>query len=408
MRWPGALPGPGPPSRRPAARLPMCPPTARTDRRLALRALLGSALAGAGPAGRAQSAGPRNGLLVGQVLTLDGGRNEQGVALRQGVEAAWQVIQANGGIAGRPLAIRVLDDQGRADLAQVQARRLLDDGALLLFGPLGDGPSGAVLAVAQERGVPLFAPVAGLPGLRQPHQPLVFPVRAALADEFQALLAHGASLGMRRAMLLQEDSAAGRFHLAAAQARAAALGLAPLQPLLLPAAAGEVTLAQALDHLQAQRIELLFNHGQAGPYERLIRLARSRRGGPACWAVSLGSAPLLRQLGESAAGMVVSQVVPSPWDGRTQLGREYQAAFRASFRDQPFSQLSLEGYLNTRALALALARAGPQPTPARVLAGLADARLDVAGQVITYRAGAHEGSHLVTLALVNRDGQLLH
>jgi branched-chain amino acid transport system substrate-binding protein len=384
----------------------MLPPPLLSDRRRALLALLGGATA---PAARAQApALARNGLLVGQVLTLDGGRNEQGVALRQGVEAAWQVIQANGGIDGRPLSIRVLDDQGRADLAQAQAHRLLDDGALLLFGPLGDGPCGAVQAVAQARGVPLFAPVAGLPALRQPHQPLVFPVRAALADEFRALLAHGASLGMRRAMLLQDDSEVGRQHLAAAQAQAATLGLAPLQPLLLPAAAGEVTLQQALDRLHEQRVDLVFNHGQVGPYERLLRLARARRGGPAFWAVSLGATPLLRQLGEQAGGMVVSQVVPSPWDGRTQLGREYQAAFRASFRDQPLSQLSLEGYLNTRALALALALAGRQPTPERFLAGLADAQLDVAGQVLSYRRGEHLGSRLVTLALVQRDGKLLH
>ena len=61
--------------------------------------------------------------------------------------------------------------------------------------------------------VPFFGPIAGPPGLRRPHQPLVFPVRAEHREEFRALIAHGKSLGLQRVALFHADTAVGREHL---------------------------------------------------------------------------------------------------------------------------------------------------------------------------------------------------
>ncbi|MFD2453514.1 hypothetical protein [Ideonella paludis] len=67
------------------------------------------------PEGATQA--PRNAVVVGQTLSLDAGRNASAVAVRQGIETALQVVRLNGGIRGRPLWLRTLDDQGDPEKA---------------------------------------------------------------------------------------------------------------------------------------------------------------------------------------------------------------------------------------------------------------------------------------------------
>lgn len=390
---------------------PCCKPFGPLRTRRQLLALAGAWLplaAQAQPTALAGAGLSRNQITVGQVLSLESGRNEHGVAVRQGVEAALQVINANGGILGRQLNIRVLDDQAQPEQAQSQAQRLVDDGVFLLFGPIEGGPSTAVMGVARSNGVPLFAPMAGSPGLRRPHQPLVFPVRAEHRDEFQVLLSQAQGLGMRRTALMHADTEVGRQHLANAQAIATGLGMATVLGLPVPSAATDATLQNLVKLLREQRVEMLFNHGAIGLYERLIRQLRAGGLKLACWGVNSGASQLARHLGPLAQGMLFTQIVPSPWERKSALTREYQEAFRASFRDQPFSYSSLEGYVSTRALAEALRRAGAQPSRASFLAGLASADLDIAGYALRYRTGEHSGSSFVDTAIVTADGRFRH
>lgn len=50
---------------------------------------------------------------------------------------------------------------------------------------------------AAEPKVPLFAPMAGPPGLRRPLQPMVFPVRVEHREKFRALMAPGKSTALK-------------------------------------------------------------------------------------------------------------------------------------------------------------------------------------------------------------------
>ena len=76
---------------------PCCEPFGPIRTRRQLLALAGAWLplaAQAQPTSLAGAGLSRNQITVGQVLSLEGGRNEHGVAVRQGVEAALQVINA--------------------------------------------------------------------------------------------------------------------------------------------------------------------------------------------------------------------------------------------------------------------------------------------------------------------------
>lgn len=347
-------------------------------------------------------------ILIGQTVSLQGGKNDYGVAIRQGVEAALRQINSAGGVHGRQLVLRVLDDEAKPPQAEANARQLVSEGVFMLFGSIEGGPSTAVMKVAVEKSVPFFGPMAGSPTLRRPYQPLVFPVRAEHREEFRALLAHANSLGMKRSALLHADTEVGRQHLANAQLAAKSLGMAEVQSLLAGSEVSDAQLDAMVRKLAEQRIEMVFNHGSASLYERLIRKGRAASQALNFYGVNSGSTQLARHLGPLAHGMVFTQVVPSPWERKTALTREYQTAFRQAFADQDFSYGSLEGYLTTRALAEALRRAGRDLSRAGLLKALGEASFDIAGYKLRYTPEEHIGSTFVDTAIVDREGRFRH
>jgi ABC-type branched-subunit amino acid transport system substrate-binding protein len=66
------------------------------------------------------------------------------------------MINASGGVHGRKIVTRVLDDDNKADNAQANARKLIADGAFILFGSIEGGPSTAVMWLLQQK-VPFLA-----------------------------------------------------------------------------------------------------------------------------------------------------------------------------------------------------------------------------------------------------------
>ena len=157
----------------------------------------------------------RRKLLIGQSITLQGGKNDYGVAVTDGIKACLDQINSAGGVHGRRIVLRTLDDQNSSAQAEANARKLISEhAAFVLFGSIEGGPSTAMMKAAIEMKVPFFGPMAGSPGLRRPHQPLVFPVRAEHREEFRALMQYGRERGMTRVAFLHSDSEVGQAHLA--------------------------------------------------------------------------------------------------------------------------------------------------------------------------------------------------
>jgi ABC-type branched-subunit amino acid transport system substrate-binding protein len=160
--------------------------------------------------------------------------------------------------------------------------------------------------------------------------------------------------------------------------------------------------------LAAAQAHMMFNHGSAGIYERVIRKARAAGVATSFMAINSGSTQLAGKLGPLAAGMVFTQVVPSPFSRSTQLSRDYQDSFRKAWPDKPLSYGSLEGWLTARALVAALTAAGPNPSRQRFVTALLERPLMVSGFPLHYTANEHRGSSFVDLAMYTRDERFLH
>ncbi len=344
---------------------------------------------------------------IGQSISLQGGSNGYGVDVLAGMKAAFEEVNRSGGVAGRKLVLHTLDDDADAAKAEANARRLVQEGMFILFGSVEGGPSTAVMKVAVEAGVPFFGPIAGAPGLRRPHQPLVFPVRAEHREEFRALMAHGRSLGLQRVALLHADTGVGREHLAnvemlAGETKMTFVGGVPFN--------GDITDTQldaAVATLSQRKADLVFNHGSVSIYERLIRRARASGSRIQFWGVNSGSTTLAASLGPLAQGMVFSQVMPNPRVAKSPLVRRFQAALRQTAPTASHSYGALEGYVTATALLAALRATGPRLSRAALLGTLARFEADLGGLSLRYRAGEHTGSSFVDLALVGRDGRFV-
>lgn len=348
-------------------------------------------------------------ILIGQTLTLQGGKNEYGSAVKAGVETAIAQVNRSGGVGGRKLVFKVLDDDNKPDQAEANARQLVgQDKVFLLFGSIEGGPSTAVMKAAVDLKVPFFGPMAGSPTLREPHQPLVFPVRAEHREEFRALMAQARSLGMTRVAFVRSDSETGQLHLANVQRLAKEIGIEAVTDLPFKSDINDAQLAAMAQKIAASGAQMVFNHGGAGMYEKLIRQSRQTGVKAVFFGVNSGSSQLARHLGDQAYGMIFSQVMPSPWERKTALTRAYQDAFTKEKPGEAFSYGSLEGYLTARALVEALKRAGPNPSRESFVSGLRNAELNVEGTKIAYRTGEHAGMSLVDLSIVTSEGRFRH
>ena len=350
-----------------------------------------------------------NQIVIGQSITLQGGKNDYGVAVLAGVQAYLDPVNVRGGVGGRQIVLKTRDDDNRVEVAEANARVLVEqDKVFLLFGSIEGGPSTAVMKAAIDLNVPFFGPMAGAPGLRRPFEPLVFPVRAEHRDEFRALIAQAHSLGSRKLAFVRSDSEAGVAHLANIKLICQELGMALVADLPFKSGVTDPQLDQLVTQLEQSGAQTVLNHGSIGVYESVIRKARAKGSKAAFYGVNSGSTQLAKHLGDLAQGMIFSQVVPSPWERKTAITREYQAEFARAKPGQDFSYGSLEGYITAKALVLALRHAGTNLTRDSFLAALDRVRLDLNGLTATYTPDYHQGLTFVDLSIVTRDSKFRH
>ena len=236
----------------------------------------------------------------------------------------------------------------------------------------------------------------------------MFPVRAEHREEFRALLDWGHRTGLKTVALLHADSAVGREHLANVQRLAADNGQRVVLTLPVPSPMTDAALQQMVASVLQAKPDLMLNHGSSELYGRLILAARARQARTTFMAVNSGSSQLARQLGPQATGMVFSQVVPSPWERKTAIAREYQDAMKASLPDAPLTYGGLEGYLTAKALVQVLRASGRDLSRETLMRSLMATDLDLGGVRIRYRPGDHAGAHFVDLSMVSRDGRFVH
>jgi ABC-type branched-subunit amino acid transport system substrate-binding protein len=348
-------------------------------------------------------------VVIGQTITLQGGKNSYGVAVHDGISAYLKHVNETGGVHGRRVVLKTLDDDNQAAQAEKNARALVEqDKVFVLFGSIEGGPSTAVMKAAVHLKVPFFGPMAGSPSLRRPHQPLVFPVRSEHREEFRALLDYARGVGVTRVAFVRAESETGAQHLENVRAIAKPMNI-EVHDLPFKSDISEAQIDAMATAIGRSGAQVVLNHGSVGMYEKLVRKARAQGLKVNFHAVNSGSAQLAAKLGDLAHGMVFSQVVPNPMERKTELAREHRDVFARHMPGKDVSYGSLEGYMTAKALVAALKLAGPQPTRESFVQGITRAGvIDVNGMQLRYGPGEHAGLTRVDLAIYTKQGRFQH
>lgn len=379
-----------------------------TERRIMLKMGLVAGLGGlatqAWPQAKPPAAGRK--LVLGQSVPLTGAASEIGLAFAAGAKLFVDAFNSRKNGPGWYFELRQLDDGYDPAKAGANARKMLAEGADLLFGFVGTASSDAGATVAAQEGAIFFGPFAASDTLRDAAHVNVFHVRPSLADEAFKMVRHCATLSQNRIAVLAEDDTMGRAGVAAVNQAIAELKLPALVgTAFVPVNSDKVDAAVAtLTKAQPQAIIQVSLFNSTAAFIRKMRKA-GYVGSFLNFSV-VGIDPLFTALGKDIGGVVVSQVVPSPRSSATPIVKEYLAAIDNS--DQTPSYESLEGYIAAKALSEAVRRAGKNWDKAglqKAMTSMTD--YDVGGFRINLRAGIRDSVRAIDLVTITPDGKVV-
>jgi len=368
-------------------------------------AALGFCLAAAGSAG-AEDGVSANEIVFGQSAALEGPAAALGSGMREGILAAFEEANRAGGVNGRTLTLKSLDDGYEPDRAIENTRTLIEgDRVFALIGPVGTPTSKATQPMATDAAVPFIGPFTGAGFLRDPALSNVINVRNTYDAETEAWIKHlTEDLKHERIAILYQDDGFGRVGLSgvnkALEKRGMTLGAEGTYQ------RNTTAVKSALLEIRKADPQAVVIVGAYRPAAEFIKLARKVKMDATFVNISfVGSKALAGELGADGAGVVVTQVVPFPWDNSIPLVAEYQAALKAANPNAEPGFVSLEGYITGRIAIEALRKVDGDVTRQAMLDAIYNTgSFELGGVTLNYGPGDNQGMDEVFLSIIQPDG----
>ena len=344
--------------------------------------------------------------VLGQSAALSGPAAALGIEMNRGAQIYFDRINAQGGVAGRKIELKSLDDGYEPDRCRSNTETLIRGDVFALFGYVGTPTALAALPLATVGKVPFFAPFTGAEALRDPFNPLVFHVRASYFDETALIVKQLTSLGLNRIGVFRQNDSYGQAGLDGVVRALKPLKLEPVAVGLVERNSTDVAAAvQALVAKQPQAIVQISAYKSCAAF---VRAARQAGYGGTIYNVSfVGTQALATELGKDGTGVVVSQVMPFPFNTTTPLGREYLEALRQAGGNAVPNYSSMEGFVAAKVFTEGLRRAGGNPSRDSLITGLETMqRWDAGGYTVNFGPRDHAASRFVELSMLTGDGKV--
>lgn len=345
-------------------------------------------------------------ILFGQAAALEGPAGALGTGMKLGIEAAFAEANAAGGVHGRMVELVSMDDGYEPDRSIAAVNKLINDNKVFsLIGPVGTPTSKATQPIATAAKVPFVGPFTGAGFLRDPAHGNIVNVRATYGAETEAWIEHlNGALGLDKIAILYQDDGFGRVGLAGVQAALEKRGL----ELVAEGTYQRNTTAvkSALLEIRKAKPQAVVMVGAYKPIAEFIKLAKKVKLDAEFVNISfVGSKALSAELGDAGEGVIISQVVPFPWDVTVPLVKEYQAALKAKDASAEPGFVSLEGYIVGRLAVMGLEKAGKGVTREGFLdAFWSTGAFDLGGVTLTFGADDNQGMDDVFLTTIQKDG----
>lgn len=357
-----------------------------------------------------------NSYVFGMSTVLSGPAAHLGINMRNGVLAALKEINQQGGIKDRSLCLIALDDAYAPEKTVLNMHRLIDqEKVLAIIGNVGTPTAIASVPIANRSRIPFFGAFSGAGTLRRnPPDRYVVNYRASYAEEtaamVQALIVNGRLQPNEIAFFTQRDAYGDSGFVG---------GIAALKK-------NGLKDETQITHGRYERDSLAIENGLAdillaepepkaviivgtyAPSAKFIRLAKKYGLNSLLLNVSfVGAAPLAQALGPDEDGVIVTQVVPH-LTASLPIVQDYHRALHLFDPSIPPTFGSLEGYISTRILLLALEKITGDLTRESIMNGLEDlGQFDLGLSVpLKISRTEHQASHQIWPTII-RNGEVL-
>ncbi|MDQ0042956.1 MULTISPECIES: ABC transporter substrate-binding protein [Variovorax] len=343
-------------------------------------------------------------LVLGQSAPFTGPAAQLGIQFHQGAKVFLDSYNAQSG--RRNVVIKNLDDGYEPDRCAANTQKLIDEDVFALFGYIGTPTSLAALPLAVKDKVPFIAPFTGAMSLREPFQKNVFHLRASYNDETALMVKQLTHLGLKKIAVFYQNDAYGKAGLDGVTLALSQLDLKPVAMATVERNSADV--AQAVKSIVGAKPDAVVQVGAYKACAAFIREARKASYGGTFINLSfVGTQALADELGKEAAGVMVTQVVPSPYNPANAITREFAEAVRKAGGGASANFSSMEGYLAAKVLTEGLRKASGKVTRDSLVAGLESIdRQQFGGFEVSFSAKNHVGSKFVELSMLTGDGRV--
>jgi ABC-type branched-subunit amino acid transport system substrate-binding protein len=364
--------------------------------------MAGASLLGS-PVLRAQTG---NRIVLGQSAALSGAAAQLGIQFHAGAKLFFDAMNAQGGANPTRVEIRQMDDGYEPNRCAENTRQLLGEDVFALFGYIGTPTSLAALPLATKAQTPFFAPFTGAMGLRQPFNRMAFHMRASYNDETALIVRQLTNLGLKKIAVFHQNDAYGKAGLDGVTLALAAQQLQPVATATVER--NSVDVAKAVATINAAQPDAVVQVSAYASCAAYIRAARKAGFGGTFFNVSfVGTQALADELGKDGAGVVVSQVVPTPYSASRQVTREFLAAVEQGGKKVQPNFSSMEGFMAAKLFAEGMRRASGRLTRESLIDGLESIRdLSMGGFSVSFSPTDHVASKFVELSMLTGDGRV--
>jgi ABC-type branched-subunit amino acid transport system substrate-binding protein len=355
-----------------------------------------------------------------------GPAKELGQNMKLGIEAAFNVANANGGVYGRQVRLVAADDGYEPARTAVTMPQLYEkDQVFGLVGNVGTPTAVVALPYALDRKMLFFGAFTGAGLLRNdPPDRYVFNYRASYAEETAAVvnyLVKVRRLSPEQIAVFAQQDAYGDAGFSGVEKAIRSLQGGNESPILrLNYQRNTVDVDDAVAQLQQRNAQL--QQKRHAPIRAVIMVPTYRAAAKfiektrdlypdmiytsVSFVGSTALADELMLLGKRyATGVIVTQVVPAV-DGHSSLVLDYKSALAKYFPGQAPDYVSLEGYVDASVLIAALQRNGAQLDTERLVGTMENLRdLDIGlGTPVIFSRSDHQGMHKVWGTQLNETG----
>jgi ABC-type branched-subunit amino acid transport system substrate-binding protein len=355
-----------------------------------------------------QASAQSNKIILGQSAAFTGPAAQLGIQFHLGAKLWFDRVNAQGGVAGKSIEIRKMDDGYEPDRCAENTQKLIDDEVFALFGYIGTPTSLAALPLVKREQIPFIAPFTGAMGLREPFAKNVIHLRASYNDETALIVKQLTHLGLKKIAVFYQNDSYGKAGLDGTVLALSQLGLAPVATATVERNSTEV--AKAVSTITAAQPDAVIQVSAYKSCAAFIRAARKAGYGGTFYNVSfVGTQALADELGKDGAGVVVSQVMPSPYNPARPITRDFVADIRRANAQVQANYSTMEGYLAARLFTEGLQRDGARGGLSRegLIRGLESiGTLSMGGFSVHLTAKGHVASSFVELSMLTGDGRV--